>query len=48
MERGEGTLGKLSKDEEMYKKLKESSDELNQLIKDLKNNPKKYLGISIF
>jgi len=48
MERGEGTLGKLSKDEEMYKKLKESSEELNQLIKDLKANPKKYLGVSIF
>lgn len=48
MEKGEGTLGKLSKDEEMYKKLKESSDELNQLIKDLKDNPKKYLGVSIF
>jgi phospholipid/cholesterol/gamma-HCH transport system substrate-binding protein len=48
MERGEGTLGKLSKDEEMYKKLKESSDDLNKLIKDLKENPKKYLGVSIF
>lgn len=48
MEKGEGTLGKLSKDEEMYKKLKESSDELNKLIKDLKENPKKYLGVSIF
>ncbi|MDQ7798246.1 MAG: MlaD family protein [Candidatus Edwardsbacteria bacterium] len=48
MERGEGTLGKLSKDEEMYQKLKESSQELNQLIKDMKANPKKYLGVSIF
>jgi phospholipid/cholesterol/gamma-HCH transport system substrate-binding protein len=48
MEKGEGTLGKLSKDEEMYRKLKESSDELNQLIKDIKQNPKKYLGVSVF
>jgi phospholipid/cholesterol/gamma-HCH transport system substrate-binding protein len=48
LERGEGTLGKLSKDEEMYQKLKDSSEELNRLIKDLKANPKKYLGISIF
>lgn len=48
MERGEGTLGKLSRDEEMYHKLKDSSEELNRLIKDLKANPKKYLGISIF
>ena len=48
MEKGEGNLGKLSKDEELYKNLKESSEELNQLIKDIKKDPKKYIGISVF
>jgi len=48
MEKGEGNLGKLSKDEDLYKNLKESSEELNQLIKDIKKDPKKYLGISVF
>ncbi|MBI5805218.1 MCE family protein [candidate division TA06 bacterium] len=48
MEKGEGNLGKLSKDEDLYKNLKESSEELNKLIKDIKKDPKKYLGISVF
>jgi len=48
MEKGEGNLGKLSKDEDLYKNLKESSEELNQLIKDIKKDPKKYIGISVF
>jgi len=48
IEKGEGNLGKLSKDEELYKNLKESSEELNKLIQDIKKDPKKYLGISVF
>ncbi len=48
MEKGEGNLGKLSKDEDLYKNLKNSSEELDKLIKDIKKDPKKYLGISIF
>ena len=48
IEKGEGTLGGLSKDEEMYQKLKSASTELDALIKDIKKNPKKYLSISVF
>jgi phospholipid/cholesterol/gamma-HCH transport system substrate-binding protein len=52
---GKGTAGKLLKDEEMAKQLKEAVTGLNQavaemkgLIKDIKDNPKKYLKISLF
>jgi phospholipid/cholesterol/gamma-HCH transport system substrate-binding protein len=48
MAQGRGSLGRLSKDEELYLNLKESSQELKQLIGDIKKDPKRYLGISIF
>lgn len=48
IENGEGTLGKLTKDEELYRNLNESSANLNNLILDLKANPKRYLNFSVF
>ncbi len=55
MDRGEGTLGKLSKDDELYtnmNKTMESVDnlsvELQGLIADMKKNPKKYVKLSLF
>jgi phospholipid/cholesterol/gamma-HCH transport system substrate-binding protein len=48
IERGQGTLGKFSKDDTLYLNLRESSQELNQLIRDIKKDPKKYLGVSVF
>ncbi|MCE5304282.1 MlaD family protein [bacterium] len=42
------SVGKLLKDKEGYQKLNLILDELNQLIKDIKDNPKKYINISIF
>ena len=48
IENGEGTLGKLTKDEELYRNLNESSVNLNNLILDLKANPKRYLNFSVF
>lgn len=48
IQNGEGSLGKLAKDEELYRNLNESSANLNNLILDLKANPKRYLNFSVF
>jgi phospholipid/cholesterol/gamma-HCH transport system substrate-binding protein len=45
---GKGTLGKLLKDEGMYNNLNDASNELKELLADLKNNPKRYLHFSVF
>ena len=48
IQNGEGSLGKLAKDEQLYQNLNESSTNLNNLILDLKANPKRYLNFSVF
>ena len=48
IQNGEGSLGKLAKDEQLYQNLNESSTNLNNLILDLKTNPKRYLNFSVF
>lgn len=48
IQRGEGSLGKLTKDEQLYHNLTKTSENLNALIEDLKANPKKYINISVF
>ena len=45
---GEGTLGKLVSDDELYNSLVESSQNLALLIDDLKKNPGKYISLSVF
>ena len=45
---GEGSLGLLLNDQELYENLSSASASLDQLIKDLTENPGKYLKISIF
>jgi phospholipid/cholesterol/gamma-HCH transport system substrate-binding protein len=48
MERGEGTLGKLSKDDSLYNNLNSAVTNLSQLTNDIRANPKKYLSVSVF
>ncbi|MCT1532466.1 MlaD family protein [Sphingobacterium daejeonense] len=45
---GEGSLSQLIHDEKLYNNLTNASESLDQLVKDLKENPGKYLKISIF
>ena len=48
IERGEGTLGRLSVDETLYVSLNTAAESLSALIADLQANPSKYINISIF
>ena len=48
IKKGEGSLGLLVNDEQLYNNLKDSSKELKDLLKDLKENPKRYVHFSIF
>ena len=48
VESGKGTLGKLMKDEKVYDNLEGASRELEQLLSDLKLNPKRYVHFSLF
>jgi phospholipid/cholesterol/gamma-HCH transport system substrate-binding protein len=48
MERGEGTLGRLSTDESLFVSLNTAAATLTALLEDLQANPSKYINISIF
>jgi phospholipid/cholesterol/gamma-HCH transport system substrate-binding protein len=48
MDRGEGTLGKLSHDDALYDNLNSAAESVASLLQDLQANPKKYINISIF
>jgi len=45
---GNGTLGKLAKNDSLYNNLNKSADDLDKLLKDLKENPKRYVHFSLF
>ncbi len=45
---GKGTLGKLAKDEAMYQNLTNASKELEELLRDMKLNPKRFVHFSLF
>lgn len=48
MEAGEGTMGKLMKDEALYKNLVNTSQELELLLQDVRLNPTRYINVSVF
>ena len=45
---GEGSIGKLLKDDGLYKNLEGASLQLEQLLEDMKLNPKRYVHFSLF
>ncbi len=45
IDRGEGTLGKLVKDEALYNNLENATKELEELLEDIKLHPKRYFRI---
>jgi phospholipid/cholesterol/gamma-HCH transport system substrate-binding protein len=45
---GEGTLGMLVNNDSLYQNLTSLSQELDKLMKDLQENPKKYVSVSVF
>ncbi|UBZ13561.1 MlaD family protein [Flagellimonas marinaquae] len=48
IEQGEGSLGKLHKDDALYNNLAEASRELDLLLQDFRLNPKRYVNVSVF
>ncbi len=48
LEDGKGTVGKLMNDEAMYNNLTNASKELEELLRELKLNPKRFVHFSLF
>ncbi len=48
LEKGNGSLGKLMKDEKLYDNLEVASGQLKELLQDFKLNPKRYINVSVF
>ena len=46
--RGEGSLGMLVKDDSLYIHLQKSARDLDLLLEDIRKNPKKYVKVSVF
>ena len=48
MNNGKGTLGKLMNDDEMYTNLTNASKEIEELLREMKLNPKRFVHFSLF
>lgn len=48
VENGEGSIGKLLKDEQLYENLAGASKQMEELLEDMKLNPKRYVHFSLF
>jgi phospholipid/cholesterol/gamma-HCH transport system substrate-binding protein len=45
---GKGTLGNLVNNEKLYKELAQASQNLSLLLADIKENPKRYINVTVF
>jgi len=45
---GEGTLGKLLNDEQLYDELNETNQKMQELVEDIKLHPERYIHVSLF
>ena len=45
---GNGTMGKLMQDEELYNNLANASKELEELLREVKLHPKRFVHLSVF
>jgi phospholipid/cholesterol/gamma-HCH transport system substrate-binding protein len=45
---GDGSLGKLLNDEQMYQNIENATKEMEELVRDIKLNPKRYVHFSVF
>jgi phospholipid/cholesterol/gamma-HCH transport system substrate-binding protein len=48
MQKGEGSMGKLMTDKQLYTNLENTTNNLNLLLQDLRLNPKRYTYFSVF
>ncbi|MDO6598018.1 MlaD family protein [Oceanihabitans sp. 2_MG-2023] len=48
LDKGEGTLGKLLTDDDLYNNLEVASQQLQELLQDFKLNPSRYVKVSVF
>ena len=48
IEQGNGSIGKLMNDDQLYINLEKASKELAELLRDLKLHPKRYVNVSVF
>lgn len=48
MEKGEGTLGQLMNDKTLYQDLKKTTRTIDELVEDIKKNPKRYFKFELF
>ena len=48
IQKGEGTVGQLVTNDTLYGNLESSLHSLDELLKDLKANPKKYINVTVF
>lgn len=46
--KGQGTMGQILKNDTLYFQLEKSAEELNKLLEDIRLNPKRYVKISVF
>ncbi len=48
IEKGDGSIGKLLKDDKLYNNIEGASKQMEELLEDMKLNPKRYVHFSLF